>query len=673
MAGQPESQAWRRTVRGRLTLLGVLLGAWTVAIQGRLIDLQIYRHDELARKAQGQQSATVPVPARRGDILDRHGRVLATSVDADSVYAVPTQLRGREREVAAALCAALADCGPDEVARLTDRFNRDAGFCWVRRQASPEQVKRVTALAIDGIGLRTEPRRYYPNRELAAHVLGYVGTEHTGLAGLEATFDTWIRGRAGLMVVQRDGQRRPQVFSRVGDPPVPGAMLELTIDEYLQHLAERELRQGVAEHHAVGGSVVIMDPQTGEILALANEPTFNPNAVALSDEAALRNRAVQDLYEPGSTFKIVTGSAALEERVFTPTTPIDTGDGTLTMASRIVRDTAAHGTLSFTDVIVLSSNIGAIKIGLQVGAERLGRYVHRFGFGTRLSPDFPSENAGMVWNPDAWSVSTLMSVSMGYEIGVTPLQMAAAASAVANGGELVQPRVLRAIIEGNRRTVVPRKVIRRAIAPETAAQLLPIMEGVVERGTARSARLADYTVAGKTGTASKLVNGRYSKTDYYASFVGFVPSRQPALTIMVMIDSPHGPNHLIFGGAVAAPIYQRIADAALRYLAVPPTLHAVPPVLVSRRDGPVPVNVSGTAVPLTILPSPAPQGQIVVPDLRGLSGREALRALARLGICAKVTGRGVVVEQDPGPGGPLEPGASCHLELGRPTAPGFRP
>jgi cell division protein FtsI/penicillin-binding protein 2 len=673
MAGQPDSHAWRRTISGRLTLLGVLLGAWTVVIEGRLVDLQVYRHEELAGKARGQQILTTPVPARRGDFLDRRGRVLATSVEGESVYAVPNLLHGRERQVADQLCAALADCAPDEAARLADRLGRESEFWSVRRQVSPEQARRVAALGIDGVVVRTEPHRYYPNRELAAHALGYVGTDQKGLAGLEATFDALVRGRPGFMVAQRDGQRRPQVFSRVGDAPVAGATLELTIDGFLQHLAEKELRAGVAEHRAAGGSVVIMDPMTGEILALANDPSFNPNAVALADESALRNRAVQDLYEPGSTFKIVTASAALEERVFTPTELIDTGDGTLTMASRVVRDTAAHGTLSFTDAIVLSSNVGAIKIGLQVGAQRLGRYVQRFGFGTRLSPDFPAENAGIVWDPSQWSVSTLMSVSMGYEIGVTPLQMAAAASAVANGGELLQPRVLRAVIEGNRRTVVPRKVIRRAIAPETAAELLSIMEAVVERGTARSARLADYTVAGKTGTARKLVNGRYSTTDYYASFVGFVPSRSPALTIMVMIDAPHGPDHLIFGGAVAAPICQRIADAALRYLAVPPTINALPPVLVARPGDVAPVNVAGPAVPLTILPASAPPGQVVVPDLRGLSGREALRILARLGLGAKLTGRGVVVDQNPAPGGPLEQGASCRVELGRPVHAGFRP
>ena len=297
---------------------------------------------------------------------------------------------------------------------------------------------------------------------------------------------------------------------------------------------------------------------------------------------------MQDLYEPGSTFKMVTASAALEERVVRPSDMIDVSAGRIQIGRwRVVEDVHRYGVLSFTDVIVKSSNVGAIKIGLRLGAERLGRYVHRFGFGTRLSPDFPGENAGIVWNPNAWTDSALASVSMGYQIGVTALQMATAASAVANGGALVQPRVVRALIKADVRTEVPHNRIRQAIAPATAAELTTMMEGVVERGTATAAQVPGFTIAGKTGTAAKLVNGIYSRTDYNSSFVGFLPSRAPVVTILVMIDSPHAGR--IYGGAVAAPIFKRIAEATVQHLGVSPSINPPPALLVAQR--PVPPEV----------------------------------------------------------------------------------
>ncbi|HEY3382289.1 MAG TPA: penicillin-binding protein [Vicinamibacterales bacterium] len=673
MVEQPAANAWRRVVRTRLLIVGAIFALWSVGIVGRLVDLQVYQHQEFQALAERQQMRLIEVPARRGEFLDRHGRLLAYSVDGDAVIAVPADVQ-IPAATAARLCEALGDCGPAEVADLTKRLDRHtAYFAYVRRQVSIEQARRVSALKLEGIGLMAKPRRFYPNRELAAHLLGYVGVDGNGLSGLEATYDRTVRGRSGMVLVQNDALQH--TFSRVGDPPVPGATLELTIDEYLQHIAERELQIGVKENNARGGSVVIMDPTTGEILAMANEPTFNPNAFGKAPEDERRNRAVQDVYEPGSTFKIVTASAALDEKVMSPGDMIDTGAGQYAFGSRLIRDTTPHWVLSFVDVIVKSSNIGAAKIGFRIGADRLGRFVRRYGFGTRLSPDFPSENAGIVWDPAKWTDSTLASVSMGYEIGVTPLQMAAAASAVANGGELLQPRVLRAVIEGNRRAVVPRKVIRRAVTPETAAELTSIMEGVVERGTAKTAAIEGFTVAGKTGTAGKLVNGHYSKTDYNSSFVGFVPSRSPVLTIIVVIDSPHG--HGYYGGVVSAPVFKRIAEDALRHLAVCPTINPVPPVLVRHPDGAV--RVAGPAVPLTILPPPGADasGQIVLPELRGLSGREALRVLARLGLSARLAGDGIVLEQYPSPGTPLEQGGSCKLGLGRQpnrdVNPGLRP
>ena len=655
---------WRRIIKRRVSVVAGLCALWAVAIEARLVYLQVLQKTELQAMADKAQKHQVKVPARRGEILDRYGNLLAYSVDAESIYAVPAAIDDAAR-TAAAVCGALDGCTAGERETLTDRFGRRSAFAIVRRQVSPQDAARVAALKLKGIAFFTEPRRYYPNRELAAQLLGFVGmrgdeTDSKGLAGIEATYDRQISGQPGEMLVQVDARRR--VFNSVGRPPLPGATLELTIDEVLQYIAERELQAGVEENRAAGGSVIIMDPHSGEILAIANAPTFNPNAVKDSGNDQHRNRAVQDLYEPGSTFKVVTASAAIEEGVMQPDDLVDVSAGLIRLGSRVIDDVHRYGVLSFTDVIVKSSNVGAVKIGLRLGSERLGRYVARFGFGTRLSPDFPGENPGIVWSPDAWTESALASVAMGYQIGVTPLQMAATVSAVANGGELVQPRVVRAFIRDGTRTEVARSVIRRAINPATAAELTTIMEGVVERGTATAAKIQGFTVAGKTGTAAKIVDGQYSKTEYNASFVGFVPSRAPRLTILVHIDSPHAGRY--YGGSVSAPVFKRIAEAALTYLGVMPSVRPGPAVLAARQAASsemrTPTQVA--AVP-SFQPIPVRPGEL--PDLRGLSLRGAIRVLARLGVPATATGEGVVIAQDPPPGVAADPGLSCRLTLGR--------
>jgi cell division protein FtsI (penicillin-binding protein 3) len=676
MGEHQELRSWRLAASPRLVAVAVLFAIWAMAVALRLAVLQIYQHDDLEALARRQSTSVEEEPAQRGDIVDRHGRVLAYTVDEDTLGVDPSKLED-PRQATTQLCDALGDCSVAERAQLEQRLSqKKRQFESVRPWVTEVQASRVAALKIGGIRLEKKPRRYYPHKELAAHVLGYVGIDKTARAGLEARYDRQLTGTPGHVLVQRDGTR--VVFNRVGAPPVPGATFELTIDAVLQHLVERELRAGVEENHAAGGCALVMDPRTGEILASASEPTFDPNDYRLASEDRWRNRAVQDIYEPGSTFKIVTGSAALDEKTMSPTDLIETGNGTIAIgSSRFIRDAQGHsyGTISFTDVLVKSSNVGAVRIGLRLGAERLGRYVERFGFGTRLSPDF-RENAGIVWQPSTWNESTLASVSMGYEISVTPLQMAAAASAVANGGELIAPRVVRAVIDGGRRVPVPRKVIRRTTSAETAAEMTSIMEAVVERGTGKPAGLPDFAVAGKTGTAHKNRNGHYLDDDFNLSFVGFVPSRNPALAIIVVIDvvdARRGPNPP-FGATVAAPIFRRIADAALRYLGVAPTVNPVAPVVIARRGSGQPMPVAAPAVPITIVPAidPGSTQQMVVPELRGLSGREALRVLSRLGLTPRLTGEGVVIGQDPLPGSPVEPGGPCRLSLGR-LPPGVRP
>jgi cell division protein FtsI (penicillin-binding protein 3) len=665
---------WRDTLRSRVLICAALLAGWTVAIEGRLLYLQVFEHGDMMARANRQQLKTIKLPAKRGEIVDRGGNLLAYSVDADTIAADPSDIDNPD-EVAARICAALDECGAQQRQLMAERLRGKGQFAYLARQVSSDEARRVKALEVPGLLFYKESRRYYPKKELAATVLGYVGLDNGGLAGLESTFDGRIRGREGKILLQTDA-RRHAMSTREERPPTAGDGLELTIDEYLQYIADRELRIGVAENAAAGGTAIILEPQTGEILAMANWPTFNPNAFNASDVVARRNRAIQDLYEPGSTFKVVTASAAIEEGLIRPTDQIDCSPGYITFGSRMIRDTHEYGVLPFIDVIAKSSNVGAIKVGMKLGPERLGRYISRFGFGQAIAPDFRGENSGIVWNPARLDASALASVSMGYQVGVTPLQMAAAVSIVANGGELIEPHVVRAFIRNGRREDVPRKVVRRAITAETAATMTGIMEAVVERGTAKSfAQMEGYTVAGKTGTASKLVNGRYSKSDYNASFVGFVPSRNPAITIVVVIDSPHA--HGFYGASVSAPIFKRIAEAALRHLGVGPTLNAPPPVIVARYEshaqdmGALPAAVPVTSSSAAEVNSP---GQM--PDLRGLSAREALRTLTRIGLTARIAGSGFVIDQSPEAGSLLVRSDACILRLGRrPAAPpgGNRP
>ncbi len=665
-SGVAHSVAWRATLQSRLLAVAVWFGVWTLGIEARLVYLQVFQHDELTERADRQQLDTIDVPAKRGEILDRQGRVLAYSVDADTVFANPLEIEDADR-AATLVCAALDACDSAMRQAMARTLRKRTQFVYLARKVSPEEARRVKDLRLKGVAFLKENRRYYPKKELAAHVLGYVGTDNVGLAGLESTYDSQVRGKDGKVLVTTDA-RQHALFSRVDRQATAGAALELTIDQYLQHIVERELRVGVEEHRAAGGSALVMDPRSGEILALANWPTFNPNSFAESEEAARRNRVIQDLYEPGSTFKLVTASAALEENVISTGDPVDCAPGYIKFEGRpAIHDVHRYGVLRFTDVIVKSSNVGAIKVGLRLGPERLGRYVSRFGFGQPIAPDFRGESPGIVWNPARLDASALASVSMGYQVGVTPVQMASAASSIANGGTLLEPRIVRAIIKDGRRTVVQPRAIRRTVSEQTAGELTAIMEEVVERGTATAAQIPGYTIAGKTGTAAKLVNGRYSKSEYNASFVGFVPSRNPALTIIVVIDSPRGPGGSYYGGIVAAPVFKRIAEASLRQLGVPPNIGAPPPVLVARHetggDGVVPRPIA--AAPEAVTQAIERTAPGTMPDLRGLGAREALRVLTRLGMTARMSGDGFVVDHTPLPGAAIVRGEVSVLKLGR--------
>ena len=658
----PTPFEWRATIRSRLVVCAIGLAVWVSAIEARLLYLQVAQYDEMKVRADDQHLRRVPTPAKRGDIVDRNGWLLAYSVDAHSVVAYPRLIKD-PLTTARLVCRALERCDAARERSLAESLASRAQFHFIERHVTDQVARRIRGLELDGIGLTKESRRYYPNKQLAAAVLGYVGLDNQGLGGLEATFDARVRGRDGLMLMQADALQR-RVAGRVERAPTAGENLEVTLDRQLQYIAERELKAGVLEHNAAGGSVVIMDPQTGELLALASYPTFNPNAYGSVGPEKRRNRAVQDSYEPGSTFKLVGAGAALEERILRPSDLIDCAPGFIRIADRRIHDVHTYGVLTFEDVIVKSSNVGAIKAGQRIGAERLGRWMNRFGFGQQIAPDFRGEHPGIVWNAAKLDEGGLASVSMGYQVAVTPIQMAAAVSSVANGGTLFEPRIVRAFIRNGRREPVVPRVLRQTVSPETAATLTQIMEAVVERGTGTAAQIDGYTVAGKTGTAAKLVDGAYSKSEYNTSFVGFAPSRKPALTVIVVIDSPHG-KVTAYGGTVAAPIFKRITEAALRHLGVPATINAPPPVLVTRKgDGGVRQTAgSPDRMPIDAVLRPSEDG--LMPDLRGLSARKAVLSLNRMGLTTNVEGTGLVIEQVPEPGSTLVPGSSATLKLGR--------
>ena len=681
-AASPDSRAndseaqfelrWRGAVKRRVVVLLCVLGGWSAIVEARLIHLQILEHDDMLARASDQQNTTIPLTPPRGDIVDRNGQMLAYSVDGRALVADPKSIE-KAPEVAAQLCRALGGCSPERRSALLKGLTRRASstgesapfvrFSFLDRQLTPEQVPLIEALKIKGIWTQPQPRRYYPKLDLAAHVLGFVDIDSKGLGGIERAYDAVIRGRQGHMLVQVDA-RRKRMDSRVQDAPEPGASVELTLDMYLQHIVERELAAGVEANRAAGGTAVVMNPFSGEILALASYPTFNPNAFQQFDENQRRNRAIQDVYEPGSTFKIVTASAALEEHVMQPTDELDTNPGRIAFGSRVVTEAKGHnyGVLSFEDVIIKSSNIGAIKIGMQVGPERMSRYIRRFGFGQALLPDLRGESPGIVWNPVTQSESALASMAMGYQVSVTPLQMATAVSAIANGGTLYEPHLVRAIVRDGTREVVAPRALRQAITADTAAELTNIMEGVVERGTAPLAKMDSYQVAGKTGTASKLVDGHYSHTEYNVSFVGFVPSRMPVFTILVLVDTPR--NGSPYGGTVAAPIFHRIAEGALRQMAVTPTINPPPVILASESSSLAHPASAPSAHPVVTMLG----GQPVMPDVRGLGARDAVRVLGGVGLTVRVSGSGVVSAQTPLPGEPVEAGGTGVLELRR-TAP----
>lgn len=707
----------------RLYYLAGFVAFWFLAICIRLVWLQVVDYGDFAQRAARQQQRSIEVAPVRGNIYDRNGNELAMTVSVDSVFAVPAEVPDIH-----AVSATLGRVLHSDPQDIENRMHSSRAFAWVARKVDASSSARIRALNLKGIYFQKESKRFYPKRELAAQVLGYVGVDDEGLGGVERQFDSRLTGKPGKMLISMDAKRR--WFGRVEKDPEPGENVVLTIDEKIQYIADHELSKAMAETHAEAGTIVVQNPHTGEILALANSPSFNPNAFNTADPNSRKNRVVSDIYEPGSTFKIVTLAAALEEKLTNPDEVVDCQMGSIVVNGRLIHDHKPYGALTVAQILQNSSDVGAIKIALRLGEERFDRYIRAFGFGSQTGIELPGETRGLTKPASRWSKVSIGAISMGQEIGVSPLQLISMASTIANDGVSVAPRIVAGVTPSRStpQLIAFHPVVgRRVISTMTAAQMKRMMEGVVLRGTGVKAILDGYSSAGKTGTAQKTdpATGRYSKSHYIASFTGFAPVNNPAVSVLVVLDSPMGTHE---GGSAAAPVFTRVTQQVLGYLNVPHDIelqdegrrrllraHAkdtdlgeAAPDYVAQEDPPAPAapqpvvapqngaseetavaaaspaasishfaaasNPSVLATPVVPAAAVAPTrgtvvldvgGSVVVPDFRGKALRSALEEAQSAGIELEVSGSGVGREQSPAAGARIPPGGHVVVMFGR--------
>ena len=638
----------KRARSRRMIVAGGIFTVLFALVALRALDLAVLRGPALARLAAMQHHQRIELLPHRGPIVDRSGDPLALSVDVPSIYVRPRELRAAGAD---ARLPALATALHMPPRALRAKLASSQPFVWLKRQALPREAETVARLELPGVYTVTEGRRFYPHGNLAAHVLGFVGVDSQGLEGLEQRYDRVIRGEAQYLEFDRDARGREMFTGGVGAAPDQGNRLELTLDAAIQEATERELQSGVAAARAVGGVAVVLDPATGEVLALANVPTYNPNEPGDAADKRwrdrVRNRAITDPYEPGSTFKAVLAAAAIEEHLVTPGELFFCEHGRFQAGGRTIHDAHPYGWLSFAEVIQFSSNIGATKVGERLGRDRYHRYLRAFGFGNRTGIELPGETPGIMRPVESWSRIDLATLSFGQGVSVTPLQMSTAFAAIANGGTLLRPYVVRRIVAPGGEVVLENEptAVRRVISTRSARTTTELLRRVVEEegGTGTKARLEEFPVAGKTGTAQKVdpTTGGYS-SKRIGSFAGFVPADEPRAVILVLIDEPSTSS---YGGVVAAPVFRAIAAAVLKRLGVEPPA----PTVVARAPG---------AVPATPRAKPASReaatpANAETPSFLGLSLREALARAQASGWQVRVTGTGYVAAQEPMPGTPL--------------------
>jgi cell division protein FtsI (penicillin-binding protein 3) len=576
--------------RVRFAWVAISLCFWAMLIGGRLVWLQVIRHSEWVDRAERQQHSALELAPQRGVLYDRNLRELAVTVQVDSIFAVPTEL-GDNKAAAADMLAKLVHTDPSDASttpqKLLARFNDSRNFAWVARRVDSSTAERVRELNLKGVYFQKEFKRFYPNNDLAAQVLGYVGTEDTGLGGLELKFDDDMHGAPGRVMMAVDAKRH--VMQSVETEPMPGENLVLSIDENIQYMAERALDAQMLKTHAAHGTVVVQDPHTGQILALAISPRFNPNDQRHMDASVLTNLAVSDVYEPGSTFKLVTYSAAMDSVGVQPTDLVDCQGGAFTMYGRTLHDDRSDmgmGVVTVQKALERSSDVGAAKMALKMGPDTFYKYIKAYGFGERSGIELPSETRGLLAPPRKWGSTSILSLAIGQEVGVTPVQLVTMVSAIANGGVYMPPHILLQSTDeskGDPRLVPaafhPQNQLpatlpdgaHRVISELTSGKMRGMMQGIVVEGTGRSAALNGYSSGGKTGTAQKVdpVTHKYSHSQLVASFAGFAPVSNPAISVAVIIDTPQGSDAQKYGAYVSAPVFAQVAQQVLEYLGVP--------------------------------------------------------------------------------------------------------
>ncbi len=649
----------------RLMLLAAVAAVWLGAIALRLYDLQIRHHEHYRKRAEKQQQKVVVLSPPRGTIYDARGRELAVSIEVDSAAADPSAI-----EDPAAAAAALAPLLGADVEKLAGALASEREFVWLARKLDPPRAEAIRELEIEGVFFLQESKRYYPMRRLAAQVLGYVGTDNKGLAGLEFLYDAVVAGEPGKRTVVRDARFGTALHPHLDEAkPTPGQDLHLTLDAVIQHLAERELAAAVEASGAKKGMTVVMDPSTGAILAMASYPAFDPNDFASSPRSRWRNSVVEDAFEPGSTFKLMTVAAALEAGAVDPLETIDCEMGGITLNGIRIADHRPFGDLTAREIIAKSSNVGAIKLGFAAGRERQYDVIRKFGFGRPTGVDLPSESSGILRPLDRWSALTPAYVSFGQGISTTALQMTNAFAAIANGGRLLKPYMVQSIGGGGPRQP---QVTERPISPSSVLQARSMLESVVLEGTAKTAAIEGYRAAGKTGTAQKAMPGRgYVAGKYVASFIGFAPVKNPVLACAVILDEPWPRYH---GGDVAAPVFRKIASQILLDRGVLPDRDGAPGTpapAVRWAENREPRPTLPLAQPASSLAQPAsparearqavPAG--TVPDFAGLSARQAVSLSAGVGLRLALKGHGAVDRQSPPPGTPLEDAGTVEIWL----------
>ena len=577
--------------RGRFWLICLFFFLWAIAIGARLFWLQIVRHPEFVERAAKQQLHSFEVAPRRGVLYDRDGHELAATVLVDSFFAVPSEVD--DKQAAARILSSVTHVDPEDdrttEKAIAERLAVGKNFAWVARRVTPEVAERVRALNIKGIYSQKEFERFYPDNEIAAQVLGYVGVDDNGLGGLEEKFDNQLHGAPGEMYAAMDARRK--VLGSTEKEPAPGRNLVLTIDSNIQFMAERALDHAMQRTQALNGTVVVQDLHTGQILALAIRPTFNPNQFRHTTPTLLRDHAVSDVYEPGSTFKLVTYATALDQHVTTPDDMIDCQGGQITIFGRTIHDDKGDhfGVIPVHEALEHSSDVAAVKLAMKVGADQFYNYIRAFGFGSRSGVELPGETRGLLRPVKRWQPSSIGSVAIGQEIAVTPVQLVTMVSSIANGGMYLPPHILMpdapASSDPNQNAAASQALAHpfkageelpstlpagahRVISTMTAAQMRKMMEGVVLFGTGKAAQLNGYSSGGKTGTAQKIdpATHTYSKTKHVASFAGFAPVNDPVIAVAVVMDEPHGDY---YGAAVSAPVFAEVAQQVLEYLGVP--------------------------------------------------------------------------------------------------------